>query len=340
LAVIAHGGMGTVLRAWDDKLQREVALKVIGQRWLDQPTARQRFLQEARAAAGLRHPNIVTIHEVDEVENVPFIVMEYVCGKSLDLLIAEERQLASDRAARIARETLTALEHAHGHGIIHRDVKPGNILLEEPGERVRLVDFGLARSLSDAVRLTGEGFVPGTPWYMSPEQASGSATADKRSDLFAVGVVLFEMLTGTLPFPGQDVYRVLEQIRAEPAPEVREFNPAVPSALATIVRRALEKSPAARYQSAAEFAGAIGEFLAGLDKSVLSGAPRLVSGPSGPATGAAGRDRDFPRCSVCRRTYFSKLSVTRVCLECQAPICDRCWEIDGMIPRRAGCGPG
>ena len=262
LSVIGEGGMGVVLRAWEESLQREVAIKVMSPRWQNDPIARERFLKEARSAAGLKHPNVATIHAIDQDAGLPFLVMEYIQGKSLALLIAEEGCLEPARAVGIIRQVLAALEHAHRQGIVHRDVKPANILLEEGTGLIKLVDFGLARGVADALRNTAEGSVLGTPWYMSPEHASGAVGADPRSDLFSVGVVLFEMLAGALPFLGHDVRDVLKQIRLGETPDLCRLNPGVPQRLAEVVCRAMEKDRSRRYASAGEFAKALDEFLA------------------------------------------------------------------------------
>jgi predicted Ser/Thr protein kinase len=305
VSILGEGGMGLVLKAFEEALRREVALKVMGPRWLHDPAARERFVREAQAAARLVHPNIITIHAVSRDEP-PFIVMEYVRGKSLALSIAEEGRLEPARAADIARQVLAALDHAHRQGIVHRDVKPGNILLEAETLRVKLVDFGLARGVSDAVRNTAEGSVMGTPWYMSPEQASGAMDSDPRSDLYSLGVVLFEMVAGTLPFPGQDVQQVLKRICSEATPDPCLLNPAVSRQLAAVIVRALEKDRSRRYQSAAEFAAAIDAYSAG---------------------GHDPEPADQPvRCPVCRAEILSKAGAkARVCQTCGAPICWKCW---------------
>lgn len=320
LSVIGQGGMGFVLKAWEESLRREVALKVMTPRWIADQVARERFLQEARSAARLRHPNILTIHAVGEDAGVPYIAMEYVRGKSLSLLLAEEGRIEPVRAARIIRQVLAALEHAHREGIVHRDIKPANILLDEEGERVCLVDFGLACGLSESVRYTAEGTVVGTPWYMSPEQAAGLPHQDPRSDLFSLGAVLFEMLLGVLPFPGLDVQGVLEQVRSSETPDPCEFNPAIPRRLADILKRSLQKNRVLRYQSAGEFAEAIDAYLAEAEEKSL-GAQLPVS-PSA-------YDKTILRCSACSRTIVSEMSVAGECDECRSPLCAKCWTIDG-----------
>lgn len=323
IEVLARGGMGTILRVWDGPLHREVALKVISPRWAEDPVARQRFLQEARAAASLRHDNIITIHDVDQDGNVPFIVMELLPGKSLALAIAEAGQFAPNLAARLVRQVLAALQHAHACGIIHRDIKPANVVLEPSGQRIKLLDFGLSRCVQDAVRYTATGTTLGTLWYMAPEQIAGLADADARSDVYSTGILLFELLTGTVPFPGRDVACVFQQIRQQPLPELRQFDPAIPEALARIVRRATEKTPAARFPTAADFAQALDEFLTGdSDARPKRQEPPAVAGA---------KHGDFPRCAVCAEQIVSRLSVAGVCAAagCERPICARCFKIRG-----------
>ena len=335
LEVLARGGMGTILRAWDAQLHREVALKVISPRWAEDPVARQRFLQEAQAAASLRHDNIITIHDVDQYGNAPFIVMELLAGKSLALVIAEEGQLEPKRAAQIVRQVLAALQHAHACGIVHRDIKPANVVLETGNQRVKLLDFGLSRSVQDAVRHTAAGTTLGTPWYMSPEQVAGLSDADARTDVYSTGVLLFELLTGAVPFPGRDLQQVFQQIREQPLPDPQQLNPAIPAALARIVRRATEKNPAARFPTAADFKHGLDEFLSGDGAEPGSGrvsdraetrnrrAPQSTFPPSSGA---------FLRCAVCSELIVSKLSIAGTCAAsgCEEPICARCYKVRGV----------
>ena len=214
--ILGRGGMGFVLDAYDPELQRPVALKIMKPELGRDTLAADRFLQEARSAARLQHPNVVSIYEVSTNTDPRFIVMELVRGKSLASIIDCESPLRPVRAARITLEILAALAHAHAEGIIHRDVKPGNILLDARVQTAKLTDFGLARGVDDALRHTAAGCVVGTPWYIAPEQATGQYRLDGRCDLFSTGVVLFEMLTGALPFPGRDPREVMQRICHEP----------------------------------------------------------------------------------------------------------------------------
>ncbi len=259
--MLGRGGMGFVLKGFDEALQRDVALKLIKPSLVDDPVARGRFLREARTAAKLQHPNIVTIYGVELDHVPPFLVMEYVRGMSIASLIETQGPLAPERAAGLMCQLLSALAYAHGEGIIHRDVKPGNVLIDQRNGQVKLADFGLARGLFEGSRFTRDGTIMGTPWYMSPEQAAGSPGLDGRSDLFSAGVVLFEMLTGCRPFPGKNHYQVVSDIREKNAPDPRQLNPSIPVALTSIIMRALRKKPADRYASGDEFIAALQDFL-------------------------------------------------------------------------------
>lgn len=245
--------MGDVYLAEDLKLRRMVAMKVLPADFAADPQRRTRFLQEAHAASVLSHPNVCTIHEVGEEGDNVFIVMEYIEGQTLSQ-VRESRKLNIDDVVDIALQAADALDEAKTRGVIHRDIKSANIMLTARGH-VKVLDFGLAKvtapeETSDETKVkTGVGIVVGTPYYMSPEQALGRPV-DHRSDLFSLGIVLYEMVTGKLPFVGTSTTETIEKItHADPDPMAR-FNYSLPQELERIVRKLLEKDPARRYQTA------------------------------------------------------------------------------------------
>lgn len=254
MRVIGHGGMGIVLEAFDSRLQRNVALKVLDPDLAADDTARQRFCREARAAASISHENVVAVHQVEHAaeSDVPYLVMQLVAGETLEQRLLREKRLPLKEVVRIALQAAQGLAAAHAQGLTHRDVKPGNILLEPPGDRVKLTDFGLAR-IADDVKITSTGFVAGTPLYMAPEQALGEA-ADPRSDLFSLGAILYEMCAGQPPFQGNSILSLLKQISEAKHRPVRELNPEVPEWLSQMIDELLAKKPEDRYQSAADLA--------------------------------------------------------------------------------------
>lgn len=254
---VGRGGMGVVLHAYDEKLQRDVAIKVIDPQLANNEIARQRFCREARAAAAVTHDNLVAVHQVDEDDHsgLPYLVMQLVHGESLEQRLKRVGKLPVNEVARIGMQAAAGLAAAHAGGLIHRDIKPGNILLESPSDRVKLTDFGLARAAED-VKLTRTGFVAGSPLYMSPEQARGEEV-DSRADLFSLGSVLYEATTGTPPFEGKTPLVVLRRVADETPPPLREVNAEVPYWFSDIVERLLEKNPEKRYQTAAEVAEAL-----------------------------------------------------------------------------------
>ena len=249
VGLLGKGGMGVVYRAEDTRLRRPVALKFLPRDSLTE-RAKCRFLNEARAAALARHPNICPIYDIEEADGELFIVMAYLEGETLHHKLARG-PLEVAQAVEIALQISSGLACAHGLGIVHRDIKSANIMVDHSGH-VSIMDFGLALS-SDALRVTGEGTSVGTPVYMSPEQARGQEV-DGRSDLWSLGVVLFEMLTGTLPFHREHRAALIHAIITDPAPEISSLRPGAPPGLQTIVAKALAKDPAARWQSAAEMA--------------------------------------------------------------------------------------
>lgn len=291
--LIGRGGMGIVLRAFDAKLNRIVAIKVLAPELAAQPTARRRFLREAQAAAAVTHPHVVTIHAVDE-DQWPYLVMECIEGQSLQDKIERLGTLKLAEVLRIGTQIAEGLAAAHKQGLIHRDVKPANILLENGIERVKITDFGLARAADD-VTITRPGEISGTPQYMSPEQASGQRI-DQRSDLFSLGCVLYAMCAGQPPFRADSVAAIVRKIcDATPQP-LREIDPQVPDWLAEIIDRLLAKDPNERIQTAAEVAQLLGGALARLQAghSVASpvsrpthaAPPRAVASAADAATAA------------------------------------------------------
>ena len=227
--LISRGGMGIVLRAHDSKLSRVVAIKVLAPELGINSTARQRFLREAQAAAAVSHDHVVTIHAVAESDGMPYLVMEYVSGESLQEKIDREGMLEVKEILRIGMQTASGLAAAHAQGLVHRDIKPANILLENGIQRVKITDFGLARAVDD-VRITRSGVVAGTPQFMSPEQARGE-TVDYRSDLFSLGGVLYAMCTGRPPFRAETTVAMIHRVCEDKPRPIQQINPNIPDRL-------------------------------------------------------------------------------------------------------------
>ena len=249
---IGRGGMGVVYRARDERLQRRVAIKVLPPELAFQQDIRERFTREAQTAAKLSHPHIVPIHTVGEGLGLVYFVMGFVDGESVAGRIRRRGRLPVDEARRIMAEAADALSAAHALSIIHRDIKPDNILLEGSRGRVMVTDFGIAKALSGSsgATLTGAGVAIGTPAFMSPEQAAGERDIDGRSDLYSLGIVSYQMLTGELPFNAPTVAGILMKQITEAAPDVRAKRPDVPEDLALAVSRCLEKDPENRWPTA------------------------------------------------------------------------------------------
>jgi serine/threonine protein kinase len=261
---LGRGGMGIVLRAHDPALDRPVAIKVLAPGLHAGALARRRFAREARAAAAVVHEHVVAIHAVDEWEGLPYLVMQYVAGKSLQERIDSGGPLGTEEILRIGMQAASGLAAAHAQGLVHRDVKPANILLENGVERVKLTDFGLARAVDD-VCLTHSGVVAGTPQYMAPEQARAEPV-DHRADLFGLGSVLYAMCTGRPPFQAESTPAVLRQVCDEQPKPVRQQNPDVPEWLAAVIEHLHAKDPGDRYQTASEVAEILGRGLAMLQE--------------------------------------------------------------------------
>lgn len=250
IAKIGEGGMGTVYLAHDTELDRRVALKFLPQRFVSDPESLARFRREAQVVAALNHPNIITIYEIGDHEGVPFIAMPYIEGEILSDIIARG-PLPWEQVADIVSQICAGLNRAHAAGIVHRDLKPGNLLVDR-NSLVKILDFGLAK-VGTATRITGDHSTLGTVYYMSPEQARGG-DVDPRSDIFSLGSVTHEMLTGHPPFQGDRPVTILYAIEHAKPPRIRDKNSAVPPALEDVVRRMMAKKPADRYASAADIA--------------------------------------------------------------------------------------
>lgn len=248
--VIGSGGMGVVLKGFDAALNRYVAIKVLSPHMATGGAARLRFAREAQAAAAIVHENVIAIHGVAEVNGLPYLVMPYERGHSLQKRIADGGPLSVAEILRIGMQAAAGLAAAHAQGLVHRDVKPANILLADGVERVTLTDFGLARAADDAT-ITHTGFIAGTPQYMSPEQVDGGQI-DHRSDLFSLGSVLYAMCTGRPPFRASTSYGLLKRVvESNPVP-VREINPDIPDWLCLIIDGLHQKNCELRFQSSEE----------------------------------------------------------------------------------------
>lgn len=257
LEVVGAGGMGVVLRGWDPTLRRVVAIKVLAAHLANSAAAERRFVREAQAAAAVSHDHVVAIHAVEAGHEPPYLVMQFVEGKTLQQRLDRTGPLNVNEILRIGQQTALGLAAAHRQGIVHRDIKPANILLENGVERVRITDFGLARAIDDA-SMTQSGVVAGTPLFMAPEQAQGQPV-DHRSDLFSLGSVLYAMTTGRPPFRSSTMMGVIRRVCDDQPRPIREINPDIPDWLCGIIDRLLLKNPAERFQTADEVA----ELLAG-----------------------------------------------------------------------------
>jgi len=295
-ARLGSGGMADVYLAEDMLLGRQVAVKLLHHRFAEDQEFVERFRREASSAAGLSHPNVVAVFDRGEWDGTYYIAMEYLPGRSLKSVVREHGALDPNDAIDIVIQILLATRFAHRRGIIHRDIKPHNVILDEEG-RAKVTDFGIARAGASDMTLTGS--IMGTAQYLSPEQAQGHAVTES-SDLYAVGVVLYELLTGSVPFEGESAVTIaLKQVSDEPvAPSVR--NPKVSPALDGVVMRALAKEPAARFQSADEFIAALGRAREGIaPPPTPNGAPTaptaMLVAPGAPVGGPPPDERERRR---------------------------------------------
>ncbi len=256
--LLGQGGMGAVYLARDRTLDRPVAIKVVAAEVASSPVLRERFLQEARVVARLRHPGIVTVYSAGDASGQLYFAMEFVRGESLRERLQREGKLQPERATEILRDMALALDYAHQHGVIHRDVKPENVLIDQDTGRAMLTDFGVARALEREGSLTGTGVVLGSPRYMSPEQATGERTVDGRSDLYALGLVGYEMIVGKPVVDGASAASMLVKHLTETPVPLAEAAANVPASYSMVVDRALAKSPDARWSSGREMAESLG----------------------------------------------------------------------------------
>ncbi|MBA3557242.1 MAG: protein kinase [Gemmatimonadaceae bacterium] len=263
---LGRGGMAVVYRATDLRLRRDVAVKVLPPDLAFRADVRARFMREAETSAQLNHPNIVPIYSVDERGGIAFFVMALVEGESVGQRIVREGRLGIDETRRILRDVADALAYAHSRGVVHRDIKPDNILLDRHGGRPMVTDFGIARAAEADSRLTVTGVAVGTPAYMSPEQATGERELDGRSDIYSLGIVAYHMLAGETPFKASNTPAMLMKHLSERPRPMREHRPEIPAELAMIIERSLSKRPADRWPDAASF------------REAVSGAAAAVSG--------------------------------------------------------------
>lgn len=281
--VIGRGGMAEVHEGTDTRLNRRVAIKILRPDLARDPQFQDRFHREAQAAAGLNHPNIVSVYDTGEQPIgellVPYIVMEYVDGVTLEHMLRNGPRIMPERSLEITAGILAALDYAHRHGIVHRDIKPANIMINTHGD-AKVMDFGIARAISDAATsITASSGVMGTVKYLSPEQAKGEVV-DARSDIYAAGCVMYELLTGRAPFTGETLVAIAYQHVNELAKPPSQVDPAISATLDAVVLHALAKHPDQRYQSAAQMRSDVERAMAGLPVAVAVAMAEAVNAPT------------------------------------------------------------
>jgi serine/threonine protein kinase len=275
IKVIGRGGMGIVLKGLDSALNRHVAIKVLAPQWMHSEAARRRFAREAKAAAAVVHKHVIAIYAVDSANETPYLVMPFIDGITLQQRIERDGPLDLKEILRIGIQIASGLAAAHAQNLVHRDIKPANILLENCVERVLITDFGLARAVDDA-SFTRSCFIAGTPEYMAPEQANGEFI-DHRIDLFSLGSVMYALCTGQSPFRRDTTMAVLRQICEGTTRPIREINPDIPLWLEQIVNKLHAKNPDDRFQSAAEMAELLKQWLNHIEQPALHQRPRYPS---------------------------------------------------------------
>lgn len=334
--LIGKGGMGAVYEADHVGLDKQVAIKVILDRYTEDGEAVSRFHREARTASRIGHENIVDVTDIAEVDGRHFIVMEYLRGRDLAAELRESGPMSPRRAVEIVSQVLAGLAAAHDAGVLHRDMKPENVFLCDNRSRpdfVKIMDFGISKFISahdSNVRLTGTGKVVGTPLYMAPEQARGDDDIDHRVDIYAVGVMLFELLAGRPPFQASSYLGVLTQHLHERPPSLTSMRAGIPERLTAAVERALEKEPERRFTSARELAAAIG------DSHQMPAAPAPVSGPMAAAPSTDARYAPTISASQARRAAGgSRLMIWLLC----AAVLGAGALVAGLLARGGGDDP-
>jgi serine/threonine protein kinase len=278
--LIGQGGMATVYKAYQPALDREVAIKVLPPQMANDPDFAERFTREARAVAKLEHPHILPIYDFGQEGDLSYIAMRYVQGGTLASLVGKSHQLS--RISELLTQVTSALEYAHTHGVVHRDVKPTNVLLDQ-GNWVLLTDFGIARMMGGETRITATGVTIGTPDYMSPEQGLGKHV-DHRSDIYSLGAMLFELLTGRVPYEADTPMAVIIKHIHDPLPSPREINPIIPIGVEQVIVKALSKNPDDRHQSAGELAKAFDEVIKRSKTTIIKPTRRIIRKREEPKT--------------------------------------------------------
>lgn len=334
--MLGQGGMARVYRARQDRLDRDVAIKILPPYYASDPDFVERFKQEARALARFSHPNIVIVHDSGEEHGLLYIIMEYVPGGNLRDYMRQSLSLTE--VTRIIREVSGALTYAHERGVIHRDVKPVNVLMDT-NRRAVLSDFGIAKVLESSVAASRSGAGVGTPEYMSPEQCRGGMV-DARTDIYALGVMLYEMLTGHTPFEADNYTALAHSHIYEPAPLPSRYNPRISPAVQAVVMKALEKSPADRFQSAVEMAVTL-EQAAATQAPLPPGERRQPDSYSLPDDSNSGGRLPARQAITCPNCHAENYPTQRFCSTCGQPLGpQRVGPLSAPIPvARTGAPP-
>lgn len=319
------GGMGVVVKAHDPTLARIVAIKVLGIHLAQNERARKRFLREGRAAAAISHPNVLTIHSVEEHETGPFLVMEFVAGKTLREILEARKRLPPQEAISMALQIAKGLAAAHARGVIHRDVKPANVMVHDEDNRVRLMDFGLAEVKNETIDLTSQDQVVGTPSYMSPEQVRGD-DVDARADIFSLGCLLYALLTGASPFHGRNHTEAVVRVLNQPHRPIAEVIPDLPMPLVAIVERMLAKDLKDRFQTAIEVVKALQ-----LLDTLPSGFNQVVLDSAEHDHEVAGHSATTRVISTPRRSPVGKVMAIVACLVVLATVFYQQYGIDFLL---------